>query len=80
MKKYNKLFAILFAVLGVTTLKAQTDVTDQYLVNADFEGSYESVYEIKNDGRCGCICVFSSIDAPYRLAFRSYDSRIFRKL
>lgn len=51
MKKYNKLFAILFAVLGVTTLKAQTDVTDQYLVNADFEGSYESVYEIKNDGR-----------------------------
>lgn len=51
MKKLNKLFAMLFAVLGVTTLKAQTDVTDQYLVNADFEGSYESVYEIKNDGR-----------------------------
>ena len=39
MKKLNKLFAILFAVLGVTTLKAQTDVTDQYLTNADFENS-----------------------------------------
>jgi len=36
MKKYNKLFAILFAVLGVTTLKAQTDVTSTYLTNADF--------------------------------------------
>lgn len=37
MKKLNKLFAILFAVLGVTTLKAQTDVTSQYLTNAGFD-------------------------------------------
>ena len=37
MKKLNKLFAILIAVLGVTTLKAQTDVTSLYLTNADFE-------------------------------------------
>ena len=38
MKKYNKLFAILFAVLGVTTLKAQewTDKTS-LLVNPSFE-------------------------------------------
>ena len=36
MKKLNKLCAILFAVLGVTTLKAQTDVTSTYLTNADF--------------------------------------------
>ncbi|MBQ2969463.1 MAG: hypothetical protein IJE15_03620 [Bacteroidaceae bacterium] len=36
MKKLNKLFAILFAVLGVQTLSAQTDVTSTYLTNADF--------------------------------------------
>ncbi len=35
MKKLNKLFAILFAVLGVQTLSAQTDVTSTYLTNAD---------------------------------------------
>lgn len=39
MKKLNKLFAILFAVLGVTTLKAQTDVTSQYLKNANFSST-----------------------------------------
>ena len=39
MKQYNKLFAILFAVLGVTTLQAQTDVTSQYLTNADFSST-----------------------------------------
>ncbi|MBQ8805186.1 MAG: hypothetical protein IJZ68_01775 [Bacteroidaceae bacterium] len=39
MKKLNKLFAILFAVLGVTTLKAQTDVTSTYLTNADFSST-----------------------------------------
>lgn len=37
MKKYNKLFAILFAVLGVQTLSAQTDVTSTYLTNAGFD-------------------------------------------
>lgn len=37
MKKLNKLFATLFAVLGVQTLSAQTDVTSQYLTNAGFE-------------------------------------------
>ena len=37
MKKLNKLCAILFAVLGVTTLKAQTDVTSTYLTNAGFD-------------------------------------------
>lgn len=37
MKKLNKLFAILFAVLGVQTLSAQTDVTSTYLTNAGFE-------------------------------------------
>ncbi len=49
MKKYNKLFAILFAVLGVTTLKAQTDVTDQYLVNADFGGTYSRFLDVNTD-------------------------------
>ena len=39
MKKLNKFFAILFAVLGVTTLKAQTDVTSLYLTNADFSST-----------------------------------------
>ena len=39
MKQYNKLFVILFAVLGVTTLKAQTDVTSQYLTNANFSST-----------------------------------------
>ncbi len=37
MKKLNKLFAILFAVLGVQTLSAQTDVTSTYLTNAGFD-------------------------------------------
>lgn len=39
MKKLNKLFAILIAVLGVQTLSAQTDVTSQYLTNADFSST-----------------------------------------
>lgn len=39
MKKLNKLFAILFAVLGVQTLSAQTDVTSTYLTNADFSST-----------------------------------------
>ena len=39
MKKLNKLFAILIAVLGVTTLKAQTDVTSTYLTNSDFSST-----------------------------------------
>ena len=37
MKKLNKLFAILIAVLGVQTLSAQTDVTSTYLTNAGFD-------------------------------------------
>ncbi len=37
MKKLNKLFAILIAVLGVGSLSAQTDVTSTYLTNAGFE-------------------------------------------
>ena len=37
MKIYNKLFAIIIAMLGVTTLKAQTDVTSTYLMNAGFD-------------------------------------------
>ena len=37
MKKLNKLFAILIAVLGVGSLSAQTDVTSQYLTNAGFD-------------------------------------------
>jgi hypothetical protein len=43
MKKLNKLFAILIAVLGVGTLSAQTDVTSNvtstYLTNADFSST-----------------------------------------
>lgn len=39
MNKLNKLFAILFAVLGVGNLSAQTDVTDTYLTNAGFDDS-----------------------------------------
>lgn len=37
MKKLNKLFAILIAVLGVDSLSAQTDVTNTYLINAGFD-------------------------------------------
>ena len=48
MKKLNKLFAILFAVLEMTTLKAQTDVTDQYLTNAGFDDETSFV----NNGVC----------------------------
>ena len=46
MNKLNKLFAILFAVLGVSTLSAQTttDVTDLYLTNGDFEGNYSTFW------------------------------------
>lgn len=49
MKKLNKLFAILFAVLGVTTLKAQTDVTDQYLTNPGFEETKWEYAKPQND-------------------------------
>lgn len=49
MKKYNKLFAILIAVLGVTTLKAQTDVTSTYLTNAGFEGTYSRFLDVNTD-------------------------------
>lgn len=49
MKQYNKLFAILFAVLGVTTLQAQTDVTSTYLTNADFENEYSVFVNPKSD-------------------------------
>ena len=44
MKKLNKLFAILFAVLGVTTLKAQTwtDVTSTYIKNPTLIADYYS--------------------------------------
>lgn len=48
MKKLNKLFAILFAVLGVTTLKAQTDVTSQYVKNPTFTN--KDNWTIKNAG------------------------------
>ena len=48
MKKYNKLCAILFAVLGVTTLKAQTDVTSTHLTNAGFDD--ESGWKTSNVG------------------------------
>lgn len=37
MKKLNKFCAILFAMLGVSTLSAQTDVTSTYLTNAGFD-------------------------------------------
>ena len=37
MRKLNKLFAMLVAMLGVGTLSAQTDVTSTYLTNAGFE-------------------------------------------
>ena len=37
MKKYNKLFAILFAVLGVQTLHAETDYTN--LMSNDWTNS-----------------------------------------
>lgn len=37
MKKLNKLFATLIAVLSVQTLSAQTDVTSTYLTNAGFD-------------------------------------------
>ena len=39
MKKLNKLFATLIAVLGVGSLSAQTDVTSLYLTNADFSST-----------------------------------------
>lgn len=45
MKKLNKLFATLIAVLGVGSLSAQTDVTSTYLTNADFEGDYSTFWE-----------------------------------
>ena len=48
MKKLNRLFAILFAVLGVTTLKAQTDVTSQYVKNPTFTS--KDNWTIKNAG------------------------------
>lgn len=44
MKKLNKLFAILIAVLGVGSLSAQTDVTSTYLTNADFESEYSTFW------------------------------------
>lgn len=37
MRKLNKFFAMLVAMLGVGTLSAQTDVTSTYLTNAGFE-------------------------------------------
>lgn len=48
MKKLNKLFAILIAVLGVTTLKAQTDVTSTYVKNPTFTN--KDNWDIKNAG------------------------------
>lgn len=37
MRKLNKFFAMLVAMLGVGTLSAQTDVTSTYLTNAGFD-------------------------------------------
>ncbi len=59
MKKLNKLFAILFAVLGVQTLSAQTDVTSTYLTNADLsslDGWTRTEYtDYKTDGDANVI-------------------------
>lgn len=49
MKKiYNKLCAIAFALLGATSLSAQTDVTSTYLTNAGFDD--ESGWATSNVG------------------------------
>ena len=67
MKKiYNKLCAIAFALLGATSLSAQTDVTSTYLTNADFSSTdgwtadiSDSFREIGN-GLIGTYSVYSS--------------------
>ena len=67
MKKiYNKLCAIAFALLGATSLSAQTDVTSTYLTNADFSSTdgwtadiSDSYREIGN-GLIGTYSVYSS--------------------
>ena len=48
MKKLNRLFAILIAVLGVGSLSAQTDVTSQYVKNPNFTN--KDNWTIKNAG------------------------------
>ena len=64
MKKLNKLFAILFAVLGVTTLQAQTDVTSTYMTNAgltSLDGWTRTDYtDYKTDGNVPVIEFYHS--------------------
>ncbi len=59
MKKLNKFCAILFAMLGVSTLSAQTDVTSTYLTNADLsslDGWTRTDYtDYKTDGDANVI-------------------------
>ena len=70
MKKiYNKLCAIAFALLGATSLSAQTDVTSTYLTNADFSSTdgwtadiSDSFREIGN-GLIGTYSVYSNISS-----------------
>ena len=47
--KQKLLLALLALFTGVVTLFAQTDVTIQYLTNADFEGTYTELYTINTD-------------------------------
>ena len=46
----TRLFPLLGILFVLTHLSAQTDVTSQYLTNADFEGSYEVQSYPRNDG------------------------------
>ena len=59
MRKLNKLFAMLVAMLGVSTLSAQTDVTSTYLTNADLsslDGWTRTDYtDYKTDGDANVI-------------------------
>ena len=84
MKKLNKLCAILFAVLGVTTLKAQTDVTSTYLTNADFasvdgwtayvSGSYKDYGNLNIGGKLASYAASTSdgthLNTEYCLGFQ----------
>ena len=49
MRKLKLLFAACALLLGAGQTWAETDVTSTYLTNADFEGTYSSVYTINTD-------------------------------
>lgn len=67
-KTIFSLVALMFGVMGVQTLSAQTDVTAQYLTNAGFEGSATQLTQGNNNGMWqpeGWTLTYTNLDAAW---------------